>query len=363
MADIVRKEATVIEAAAPEGGMQELTVDCEGAKATAICFPSLTGEVKPGDRVLLNVTAVELDLGSGGRHFVMANLSDPAPADRPHPGHIMKLRYTPLQCRVQSAGEKDSPHRSDLESFQSLEGMPVVVCGLHSMVAPICAALNRLSAKIVRIVYIMTDGACLPVSFSRTVKILRSRKLIYRTITCGHSFGGDVETVSKFSALATARDSIGAGITVVSMGVGVVGTGTKLDNTEIETGEWINAVHSLGGVPVAVPRIGFADPRYRHRGISHHTLTALGRIALARAVVPLPVLDDDRDGIIMDQLSAEGIPGKHDIRRADGNIALDALRKYDLRVTTMGRGVEEEPAFFLACGAAARIAHNIYLGR
>jgi hypothetical protein len=39
----------------------------------------------------------------------------------------------------------------------------------------------------------------------------------------------------------------------------------------VEQGDILNAVESLQGIPIAVPRIGFTDARERHRGISHHT--------------------------------------------------------------------------------------------
>src|SRR5689334_1678139 len=59
----------------------------------------LTGRAAVGDRVLLNVTAVEMGLGSGGLDFIVA-APDRNEADTPPPGHIIKLRYTPLQFPV-----------------------------------------------------------------------------------------------------------------------------------------------------------------------------------------------------------------------------------------------------------------------
>lgn len=41
---------------------------------------------------------------------------------------------------------------------------------------------------------------------------------------------------------------------------------------------------------MAALRVSQADPRERHRGVSHHSLTAYGRVALARADVVVPVL-------------------------------------------------------------------------
>ena len=111
MAHTDRLEGTVSSVKQESAGAQEIIVDCGGKKAAAVAYTGLTGMVRKGDRVLLNITAVRLGLGSGGRHFVMANLSRPADAaEEPGPagGHIMKLRYTPLQCRVHSGEEEDS---------------------------------------------------------------------------------------------------------------------------------------------------------------------------------------------------------------------------------------------------------------
>ena len=47
-------------------GAQELEVETDGALAAAIAYPALGGEVRPGDTVLLNTTALDLELGTGG---------------------------------------------------------------------------------------------------------------------------------------------------------------------------------------------------------------------------------------------------------------------------------------------------------
>lgn len=366
MNPIERKTGKVSEVLESGPDIQELLVETGGKRVKAVNYPPLTGEASPGDEVLLNVTAVSLGLGSGGRHFVMANLTWPeitlpradgaASAGR---GHIMKLRYTPLQFSVLTAEEEGSPWRESIEAFDSLGGMPVVVCELHSMLAPVCAALKKLSAGAVKIAYIMTDAACLPAAFSRTVKALRERQMISSVITCGNAFGGDIETVNKYTALAASHSAAGADIAVVAMGVGIVGTGTKLGTTALECGEWINAVHALGGRPAAVPRIGFGDHRPRHRGISHHTITSLTVAALAPAIVAFPELRPPESELIEKQIVDSGIRIRHEVRFEDGSVAPDGLNEYDMRVTTMGRGVEEEPAFFLACGAAARAAYSL----
>src|SRR5947207_1083265 len=67
-----RRAGVVLAVQAARPGAVELEVDVDGSSATAIAYPSLVGEVRVGDRVLLNTTAVDLGLGTGGAHFVIA---------------------------------------------------------------------------------------------------------------------------------------------------------------------------------------------------------------------------------------------------------------------------------------------------
>src|SRR6185312_179552 len=117
-----------------------------------------------GDEVLLNTTAVELGLGTGGVHFVVAVLGDrdrETSADE-LPGRVMKARYTPLQTAVASVEEE---HADRLEAAD-LRGLPVVCAPLHSMLAPVAAGVKA-ALRDARVVYVMTDGAALAGPFSR----------------------------------------------------------------------------------------------------------------------------------------------------------------------------------------------------
>ncbi len=355
---IESREGTVKKIMRDLPDVQEIEVEVGREQAKAVCYPPLTGPVAVGDRVLLNTTAVRLELGSGGRHFVMANLSRPERELGAGAGHIMKLRYTPMQARVLSAEEEGSPHREAIESFSNLGGAPVVIGALHSMVAPVCASIKWIRPA-TRIVYVMTDGASLPIAFSKTVRDLKERKIIEATVTSGNAFGGDVETVTKHSALAAARAALAADVIMVAMGVGIVGTGTRLGNAGVEVGEWVNAAAALKGEPVVVPRMSFADPRSRHIGLSHHTVTALNEVALARANVAMPELAPEQKQIVLDQIAASRIKERHAIIETDGTVVFEAMREFGIRVTTMGRGPEDDPVFFLACGAAARVVSII----
>src|SRR5690606_23688994 len=180
------------------------------------------------------------------------------------------------------------PHHALLREKSDLAGLPVVIAGLHSQLAPAAAALRLALGPRATLVYVMTDGGALPLAFSGLVRRLIQAGLLDKTVTVGHAFGGDLEAVTLFSGLLAARWALGADAAVVAMGPGVVGTGTKFGTTAVEAGQHADAAAILGGRPVAAPRLSFADPRPRHRGVSHHTLTAFGVVAQRRCTVVVP---------------------------------------------------------------------------
>ena len=103
-------------------GLQRVEVDGR----PAYVLTELIGAVAVGDRVVVNTTAVELGLGTGGWDVVHWNLARDE-WSKPGPGHIMKLRYTSVQADTGAAEE----HPSYREPA-SLDRTPVVICGLHS---------------------------------------------------------------------------------------------------------------------------------------------------------------------------------------------------------------------------------------
>lgn len=329
----------------------EIMVDMGSAPEKALNYDMLTGPVRVGDEVVLNTTAVHKKLGTGGLHFVMANLSNKE-MDAPPLGHIMKLRYTPGQVKVLAVEEEEHPLNRLYRRVKSLENIPVIVGTLHSMLAPATATLNMLSGGRARVAYLMTDGAALPIQLSNQVAELKSKGLICCTVTCGHAFGGDIEAVNVYSGLLAARGAAGADAVIVAMGPGIVGTASEFGYTGTEQGEIVNAVSILEGRPVAIPRISFADARQRHRGLSHHTRTALGRIALRACDVVLPVMDREKTALVNAQLEESGISGQHRLVEVDASVTAEALAGYGLKVNTMGRGFEQDREFFLAAGAA-----------
>ncbi|MHB9023989.1 MAG: DUF3866 family protein [Armatimonadota bacterium] len=338
-------------------GLELWAVYLDGQPAEAVAYPEMTGPLEPGDRVLLNTTAVELELGTGGQHFIICRYNA-RPAESPplrrEDGHILKLRYTPLQRRVLAVEEPASPHHDALAQAEELPGTPVICLGLHSQLAPALGGLKAANPDL-RIAYVMTDSAALPLAYSKLVSSLREKEFLHVTVSAGQAFGGDLEAVNLYSGLVAAVIAGGADVIIAGQGPGNVGTATPLGFGGIEQAVLINAAAALGSAPIAVPRISFADPRERHRGISHHTLTVLGRLALAPAMLPLPILPEEQSAFIQDQLQGDGL-ARHPQQILDCAPGIAFCREHDIPLRSMGRGYDNDPAFFLAAAAAGAAA-------
>jgi hypothetical protein len=309
-------------------------VDTDAGRAYALT--DVTGPVAVGDRVVLNTTAVELGLGTGGWHVVHWNLARDT-WGKPGPGHIMKLRYTSVQVDT-GAAEEDHP-----ELPSTVPGLPVVVCSLHSQVA-VAAAVARHLRPEARIAYVMTDGAALPLALSDLVADLRREGVLDVTVTAGQAFGGDLEAVAVPSGLALARHVAGADLVVVGMGPGVVGTASALGTTAVEVAGIVDVAHRMGARVGLCCRASAADPRARHQGISHHVRTVLD-LAATQPEIPLPAGDA---GVLAADLAR--------VVALDAPDAGAVLERFGLRVRSMGRGPDDDPLFFAVAAAAGRWA-------
>ena len=332
-------------------GAVELEVTTGDGPLRALAYPALTGRPQPGDRVLLNATAVELGLGTGGYALVIA-VPDRLPDNPPGPGHLVKARYTPMQACVAGADEQGSPHHEVLRDADDLGGMPVIVADLHSALPAILAGLREAGPRVAA--YVMLDGGALPAWFSRSAAGLRTAGWLAGTVSTGQSFGGDLETVTVHTGLLAARHVLGADVAVVTQGPGNLGTGTRWGFSGVACGEAVNAAAALGGRPVASLRVSEADTRERHRGVSHHSLTAYGRVALARADVVVPVLDGEFGALVAGQ--AQLLAERHHLVGVPTGGLLAALAACPVPLSTMGRGLDEDRAYFLAAAAAGRHA-------
>jgi uncharacterized protein DUF3866 len=345
------RTGTVIAVAERRPGLVRLRVDVEGDGAEALAYPSLVGDVAPGDRVILNTTAVDLGLGTGGAHLVVA-VDATTSTDIGHAGRVMKARYLPHQAAVPSVEETNG---AELEASRGLGGVPVVAAPLHSMVAPIAAGAKASGGA--RVAYVMTDGAALHGRFSDLVHELLGAGLLDGFVTVGQAMGGDLEAVTVWSGLLAAAAVLRAEVIVVADGPGNLGTTTTWGVSALGNGHALDAAETLGGRPVAALRISFADPRERHRVVSHHSLTILADVCHAAANVAVPVLEDEsqRDAV-WDALRARRLEEKHQLVEVDGSPALEELRRLGVAMTSMGRSPADDPAFFLAAGAAGVLA-------
>ena len=365
MCDVIRvRRATVLRVLGTRPGAVELAVDVAGdeaAEARAVAYPALTGPVEVGDAVIVNTTAVALGLGSGGWHFVMAVEGEGgAPALGPDgaepvlPGRLMKLRYTPAQLAVSAVEEVDDP-AAPMAAADSMAQAPVVWIPLHSMLAPVVAGARAAGAR--SVAYVWTDGAALPAAWSRACAELRDQELLDTVVTSGQAFGGDLETVNVFTGLLVAKHVALADVVVVGDGPGNTGTRTRWGATNVASAMALNAAGVLEARPIAALRISFADPRPEHRGVSHHSLTALSKVVLVETHVPVPTFeDDDQRTAIWNSLLFAGVEGRHQLVEVSGMPAMELLAAKGFEVESMGRSFADDPDFFLAAGAAGVLA-------
>lgn len=347
--------------------------DLLGPEVRALAYTALVGTPVVGDRVLLNVGAQARGLGTGGYAFVVAVPDRLPPDPEPGPGHLVKARYTALQAMVLGVDEQESPHHGVLEEADDLADLPVVVADLHSAVPAVLAGArwSALAAgrPLPRVAYLMTDGGALPAWFSRSVAALRDAGWLDACVTVGQAFGGDLEAVTVHTGLLAARHVLAADLVVLAQGPGNLGTGTRWGFSGVAAGEAVNAIGALRGRAVASLRVSGADLRERHLGVSHHSRTAYGRVALHPADVPVPVPAHDpvpglRDAVLA-QVHRQAVAlcaphGRHRLVEVPMERGLAAaLEETPVRLSTMGRGLDTDPESFLAAAVAGVHAERL----
>ncbi len=330
----------------------EVTVDVPvDGEVRALAYRSLVGSPEVGDDVLLNTTALAQGLGTGGVALVVA-VPDRLPPDPAGTGHLVKARYTPLQVSLRGVDEQDTEHHALMVEADDLGGMPVVVADLHSALPAILIGMLATDPDL-KVAYVMTDGGALPAAFSRTLAGLAPS--LVGVVTVGQAWGGDLEAVTLHSGLLAARHVLQADLAVVTQGPGNLGTGTPWGFSGVAAGEACNAITVLGGDPIGALRISDADPRPRHRGVSHHSLTSFGRVALGGVTLVAPRgLSSELGGQVDEDLA--GQPQRNTVVWVDTDGLETALGLSPVPLTTMGRGYPEERAYFLAAAAAGRFA-------
>jgi len=314
-----------------------LTVEVDGERRPAWADTTLLGEMREGDEVVVNVAALDLDLGSGGFDVVHVNLTRGLAEGGPGGDeHAIKLNYTSLQHPVEPV-EGTEPGRP----------IPVLVLPLHGHLAPAAWAATQVSPGL-KLGYVQTGGGALPGSFSRDVAELRERDLLCGHITAGPAYGGEYESLSTVGALDAAHH-LGWDAVLAGPGPGIIGSDTRLGHGGMAALDTAHAALSLQMLTLISPRLSAADPRERHRGVSHHTLTVLG-LLLGKVAIPVP---KEEPVAIAELAVAAG--WRH--RLSEQPVDLDGYAASGLPTRTMGRDLSEDPLFFaaaLAAGAALR---------
>jgi Protein of unknown function (DUF3866) len=346
----------------------------QGRRRAAIADVGLVGRAEVGDELVVNVQARDLGLGSGGFDIVHVNLSrglggeeDQDPA-RSAPPNVMKLNYTSLQHTIAPVEELGSDSHSPVGVLER----PVAVLALHGQLAAVAWAFAQ-ALPDSRLGYVQTVGGALPGGHSRTVRALRERGLLAGHLTAGAAFGGEGEAITTVGALDHGLRTLGWDAAICGPGPGIVGSSSPLGHGGMAALDSAHAALALGAPTLLVARMSSGDPRARHRGISHHTLTVLD-LLLEPVTVALPagmrspVGADLRAGlgaVFGGALPSRPIKNRpaleldverparitrHDWRRAI--VDLPAYAAADLPAETMGRKLTEDPLFFGAALAA-----------
>ena len=329
-----------------------LTVEVDGEHRPAWADTALLGEMREGDEVVVNVEALDLDLGSGGFDVVHVNLTRGLEAGGASGDeHVMKLNYSSLQHAVdpvelpvrlsQGMTGKGAPEATRA-------GMPVLVLPLHGHLAPAAWAAAQAASE-AKVGYVQTAGGALPGSLSRDVAALRERGLLCGHITVAPTYGGEHEAISVVGALDAATQKLGWDAAIAGPGPGIIGSDSRLGHGGIAALDNAHASLALGLPTLLSPRLSGADPRERHRPVSHHTLTVM-RMLLAAVEVPVPASEPVPIAVL-----ATAAGWRH--RLLEEAVDLDGYLASGLPARTMGRGLDEDPLFFaapLAAGAALR---------
>jgi hypothetical protein len=327
---------------------EPLTVEVDGEHRPAWADTSLLGEMREGDEVVVNVEALDLNLGSGGFDIVHVNLTRGLDASGDSREHVIKLNYTSLQHPVDPVElpvrlMRDMTTQSAPERAE--EPMPALVLPLHGHLAPAAWA----AAQGLKVGYVQTGGGALPGSLSRDVAELRERGLLCGHITAAPAYGGEYEALSVAGALDAAAHELGWDVAIAGPGPGIIGSDTRLGHGGIAALDTAHAALALGLPTLLSPRLSSADPRERHRPVSHHTLTVL-QLLLGAVEIPVPSNEPIPIAVL-----ATAAGWRHRLREAPVDLAGYAATGLPAR--TMGRSIEEDPLFFaapLAAGAALR---------
>ena len=296
-------------------GLQKVLFDDNSAGYALV---SLCGTVEVGDEVVVNTTAVDLGLGTGGSH-VIHWAPNTVRQSVPQAGDVLKARYLSEQTEV-------DPY---IAKRRNLSGARVLLCPLHSHLGAVAIGVNSAALG-----YVMTDQAALPLALSDLLADLKQANVLGVSATAGQAFGGDLEVINVASGVAALLDH-NCTLMVVTAGPGHVGTASELGFSCLELAGHAATLSALGAKVGICVRASELDPRARHQGISHHMGSILKATPNAMEV-PIPV------GAQSDWITALG-HRPYPVKPFD---IASALKKSSVSVTTMERPLESD---LLAC--------------
>ncbi len=384
------RRATVLRAGPVDGPEQELAISAEGERRPAVADVGLIGPSQIGDELIVNVQARDLGLGSGGFDVVHVNLTRGLSSEGRADAHVMKLNYTSLQHAVHTVddtltgtphdGAHPEGHKQAGEQLRLPLDGAVGVLALHGQLAAVAWAFAE-SKPDATLGYVQTPGGALPGGHSRVVRALRERGLLAGHLTAGSAYGGEGESISTAGALHHGLHTLGWDAAVCGPGPGIVGSSSPLGHGGMHALDSAHTALALGAQTLVVARMSSADPRPRHRGISHHTLTVLD-LLLEPVTVALPagirspVGADLRAGLgsvlrssslasssqrARSQLELDvdrpARMARHDWRRAP--VDMPAYLRSALPAETMGRALLEDPLFFGAALAGGTVLADL----
>ena len=322
-------------------GEDPLAVEVDGERREAWADTALLGEMREGDEVVVNVAARDLGLGSGGFDVVHVNLTRGLEGEGGDGERVIKLNYSSLQHPIE-------PVERPVDEAGREASTPVLVLPLHGHLAPAAWAAAQASQGM-KVGYVQTGGGALPGALSRDVAQLRERGLLCGHLTAAPAYGGEQEAVSVAGALDAAAERLGWDAVLAGPGPGIIGSETRLGHGGIAALDTAHAALALGMPTLLSPRLSAADPRQRHRGVSHHTLTVM-ELLLGGVEVPVPAGEAVAIAVL-----AGAAGWRHRLRQEA--VDLGGYAASGLPARTMGRGLDEDPLFFaaaLAAGAALR---------
>ncbi len=262
-----------------------LIVEVDGEERPAWADRSLVGEAAEGDEVIVNTEALDLGLGSGGFDVVHVNLTRGlgGGGTGERAGDEAQLHVAPARGRAgRGASRGGGAARMQLHR-------PCSSCRSTATWRPPCWAAAQASPGLRRRLRAerrrRASGRAVArrrrASRARAAGRARHRRARVRRRARGDQPGGGARR---------RRRRLGWEAIVCGPGPGILGSATVYGHGGLAALDSAHAALALGLPTLLSPRLSGADPRPRHRGLSHHTASVL-ELLLASVRIPVPEIE------------------------------------------------------------------------